>query len=189
MIGNPDNEEEIQRYLTLIAQEFQPRKGTYAALFALPRPTYFSAIGRAGRFLTVTSESGYFVYVGSAFGSGGVLAHIQNHARHATNILWHLDSVRAAMALAKIWFTFDSTKRECAWSNLLHNVLGGSVPVPGFGAAECDRCPAPFYHFVERPSFATFCKAAKQGIEQHAQIEKATMPQCQHDAAPTNTLA
>ena len=67
--------------------------GTYALILHCPsdRPM---AVGRLG---VITFEKGYFIYIGSAFGAGGVLARVKRHCRTDKRLRWHIDYVRTAM--------------------------------------------------------------------------------------------
>jgi Uri superfamily endonuclease len=142
-------------------------KGTYTLVLHLQEETHF---GRIGPFGAVTLPAGHYTYTGSAHGAGGGRGRIGHHLRFADRPHWHLDWVRPAMDIIEAWVTYDGIKRECAWSRLVHEVLGGSPIVAGMGSADCDLCPAHFYAFAARPSFARFRKAVLGRLPGHADV-------------------
>lgn len=155
--------------------QLQPIKGTYVLLLHLPEATRFA---RVGPFGAVTLPEGFYVYVGSTHGTGGVRGRVRYHLRlDKESLHWHLDYVRPAMQPLEAWGTYDPVKRECAWARLMHQALGGEVIVPGFGAADdakkrkAERCPAHFFHFGSFPSFNDFCRAAVAALPGHAPLD------------------
>jgi Uri superfamily endonuclease len=148
-------------------------KGTYLVVLELARDTCYSAIGRRGQFRDITLPAGCYTYIGSAHGSGGVAARIRHHLRtQHQRPHWHLDFVRPAMTVKEVWFTADPVRRECTWASLVQTGMPCTVPVPGFGSADCSNgCAAHFFLFQQRPSFAAFRKAT-EAIRSHAIIER-----------------
>jgi Uri superfamily endonuclease len=146
-------------------------RGTYIVVLTLEVATHFPVVGKF--FRDVTLPPGFYTYIGSAFGSGGVWARVAHHVRHAIRPKWNLDFVRPAMAVEEVWFTFDNIKRECTWAKLVHSVLRGNVVVPRFGSWDCyqttQRCPTHFFHFDRLPSFRLFSRAT-QSIPGHAAV-------------------
>jgi Uri superfamily endonuclease len=148
-------------------------KGTYTLVMRLAEDSLFDRVGRTGRFQGVSLRTGYYTYVGSAHGSGGTRARVNHHLRdNASHPIWHLDSIRPAMVIEEAWVTYDPIKRECQWSDLIHRDLGGQVPVPGLGSADCDRCPAHFYYFRRRPSYGAFTEVIREVCIGHAPVQK-----------------
>lgn len=152
----------------------QSHKGTYILVLHLPRRTRFPVVGPFG---TVILDAGYYCYVGTAHGSGGVRGRVGHHLRTPkAKRRWHIDYVRDAMQVLEVWVTYDLVKRECQWSSLVFNVLKGAVPVPGFGSADCDICPAHFCRFDSKPLFTKFATAIKERIPGHAPAYRCRMP-------------
>jgi Uri superfamily endonuclease len=150
----------------------QPQKGTYVLVLSLARHSFFPVVGH---FRNVNLPAGYYAYVGSAFGAGGLRARVGRHLRLEKKLHWHIDYVRPAMVIAEVWVTEDTQRRECDWSRLVGTSLGGVVPVPGMGSADCDHCPAHFYYFAKRPSFTTFSTAVMANIPGHALVVRIQM--------------
>jgi len=77
------------------------RSGTYALLLRISGVvTERVAIGRRYQ-LSLTP--GWKVYVGSAFGPGGVAARLAHHRRLAERPHWHIDALRRYAALESVW--------------------------------------------------------------------------------------
>jgi len=109
--------------------------GTYALLLQLESGANVT-VGRLG---TMFFPAGYYVYVGSALGPGGLAARLQRHLRAKKRLFWHIDHL-LTQACIVTWLVDDSGRRlECAWARALVSTLGVQVAVPRFGASDC-RC-------------------------------------------------
>ena len=98
---------------------------------------------------------GYYVYVGSAFGPGGVRARIAHHQRVASRPHWHIDYLRPCTHLEYVWYTYDRQRREHQWAQGFAGLPGAAVPLVGFGASDC-ACVTHLFCFTERPIFQAF---------------------------------
>ncbi len=108
---------------------------------------------------------GRYVYCGSAHGPGGIRARVGRHLRAGKAAHWHVDRLTAAGRIAGVraW----PGGREC---DVFAGVLatpGARVPVRGFGASDCRRCPA---HLAAVPpgfgaaALAPISASAAQGL-------------------------
>ena len=111
-------------------------------------------IGQIGH-LSVTP--GFYVYVGSAFGPGGVRARLAHHARIAQAPHWHIDYLRRFARLEEAWYTHDPCPREHEWASAFGKLAGASQPLEGFGASGC-QCRAHLFRFARKPSRRSFCQ-------------------------------
>jgi Uri superfamily endonuclease len=150
-------------------------RGTYALLMELDRPRTFAVVGR--HFRDVHLPAGHYVYVGSAFGAGGVRARVGHHLGYSVRPLWNIDHVRRAMVIRNVWYTHDAVQREHAWAKaVFYEVLDGAVVVPKFGAWDCvkwgltRRCPTHFFHYPRPPSWSAFRDALRTKIPGHAAV-------------------
>lgn len=122
--------------------------GAYLLYFRLRRPALVTA-GRLGRH---RFEPGRYVYVGSArrylaqrVGRHRRMAATREGARH-----WHIDGV-----LLHRYFVLEKSEilpggDECELSARLAARPGVTVPVPGFGATDCEAgCRSHFYRIGE----------------------------------------
>ncbi len=123
-----------------------PDRGTYALLLS----SATDAVIQVGRLGSLRLRPGYYVYIGSALGSGGVRARLAHHMRSAERPHWHIDYLRAKTALEGAWVCYDHTSRECQWARRFGLMPGASVPMVGFGSSDCD-CESHLFFFRERP--------------------------------------
>lgn len=112
----------------------KPEPGTYA-LILRGRAATDVVIGRWG-VLSVRPE--YYVYVGSAFGSGGVLARVGRHFCESRRRRWHIDYLRAASEPVGAWCNYSSRHLEHEWARAFSQMEGVSC-IKGFGSSDC-RC-------------------------------------------------
>ena len=143
----------------------QARPGTYA-LVLKSTSDQFIDVGKLGRF---SVRPGFYMYVGSAFGPGGLKARIAHHMKISARPHWHIDYLRPSMDLNEIWFTYDSRHCEHQWAGVLESVSGGSIPIAGFGASDC-RCKSHLYFFNCRPSRVGLRRRLQASLNLHAKI-------------------
>ncbi len=141
------------------------RPGTYALLLC----STVADIVAIGRRYRLALEPGWMIYIGSAFGPGGVQARLAHHRRLTDRPHWHIDYLRQHAAFEAVWFSHDPMRRECLWAAVLAGELGGSPPPFRFGASDC-RCPAHLYGFRNRPALAAFAAAMKARCPEHAAV-------------------
>jgi len=143
----------------------EPRRGTYA-LILRSESTRRVRIGRLGN---MTLYPGFFVYVGGAFGPGGLRARVGHHLKKAHRPRWHVDFLRRHTRPVEVWYTYDPTRREHQWAQALTTLRGASVPLPGFGSSDC-RCCAHLFRFAVRPGLRTFVKRIRSTCDGHGEV-------------------
>ncbi|MDY7040259.1 MAG: DUF123 domain-containing protein [Chloroflexota bacterium] len=124
-------------------------KGTYALLLRLDEPELIQ-VGRLGEFAFPT---GWYVYVGSAHGRGGLGARLARHHRRAAEgkrLRWHVDYLREHARLIEVWSIVSDQRLECEWARIFAAAPGSEMPVFRFGSSDCP-CPAHLTHFAEHP--------------------------------------
>jgi len=90
---------------------------------------------------------GYYVYVGSAFGPGGIRARLGRHLSDNKTQRWHIDFLRAHTEPVK--YVIAPEKRlEHVWANELAQRNAASMPVTGFGSSDC-RCTSHLFFSAE----------------------------------------
>ena len=92
------------------------------------------AIGKLGK---MKLRKGYYIYIGSAFGPGGILARIKHHCRIAKSPHWHIDYLIPAVEIAEVWYSTDQESREHQWANIVSKVREVELPLKGFGSSDC----------------------------------------------------
>ena len=131
--------------------------GTYILILHLDHSRMIR-IGKLGSFIF---PAGYYAYIGSAFGPGGLSARIQRHLGTEKNFHWHIDYLREHALPQEIWISQDKIKREHDWASLMENHFDSSLPVPEFGCSDCD-CTSHLFLFDAHPSFQLFSRATKK---------------------------
>ena len=139
--------------------------GTYALILASTDSRCLS-IGQLG---SLALRRGWYVYVGSAFGPGGVRARLAHHWKLAARPHWHVDHLRLHAALKRVWYTHDPGRREHEWANVLLQLPGAEVPLSGFGSSDC-RCPSHLVHFGRQPSFRAFQREIRSLFPEHVPV-------------------
>jgi len=127
-----------------------PQSGTYALILRQKR----GATIKIGKFGTFDFKRGWYVYIGSAFGPGGLCARTGRHLKRDKTRRWHIDYLTATLHLSRIWLTICPQKQECHWADLI-SAMGGKTLIPGFGASDCS-CSAHLFFFQQFPSLSVF---------------------------------
>ena len=109
---------------------------------------------QVGRLGQLSLERGYYLYVGSARGPGGVKARIAHHQKVASRPHWHIDYLRAVTRVDRVWCTYPRVSQEHRWARLIRKLPGAQMPLAGFGSSDC-RCRSHLYFFKMRPAPGT----------------------------------
>ncbi|MBN1995787.1 MAG: GIY-YIG nuclease family protein [Anaerolineae bacterium] len=125
--------------------------GNYVLLLHLPIDEQLT-IGKLGTF---DFPAGWYAYVGSAFGSGGLVGRLKYHLKPVEKPHWHIDYLRQAARLQEIWLSPGSERREREWVDLMLAIPGAMVVVEGFGASDSDR-ESHLIYFDVRPLLEDF---------------------------------
>lgn len=126
-------------------------KGTYVMILRLQEEKKIE-VGDLGNF---RFTKGYYAYVGSAFGKGGLRQRISHHVNRADNPHWHIDYLRAYAEPVEVWVTKSVHKMEHVWANIMRNMPGGNFFLTGFGSSDC-KCVSHLYYFSSLPCFQSF---------------------------------
>jgi len=139
--------------------------GTYTLVFSSnsDRPINIGKLG------TLLIQPGFYVYVGSAFGPGGLKARIKHHFNHSSRPHWHLDYLSPILSAREIWYTCDPTRREHQWATIHFETRGVFLPLPGFGSSDC-RCPSHLFFYKSKPSGNYFRRKIRKNLDGHAKI-------------------
>lgn len=139
--------------------------GTYAIVL---RPTAERSI-KAGKLGMLEVKDGYYIYVGSAFGPGGLKARIAHHKRKSHRSRWHIDYLRVSAEICEVWYTCDPGAREHQWAKILAAAKESAMPFPGFGSSDCN-CLTHLFHFKSKPTIASFRRRLHSKIKNHEKI-------------------
>ena len=109
---------------------------------------------KIGRLGTLDLQPGFYLYVGSAQGSGGIAARVNRHRRRNKKLHWHIDYLRRHTTLVETWFrTGPSCEHE--WAAMLSEHY--DCARIRFGASDC-RCPAHLFFSAQQPTLEIFAE-------------------------------
>lgn len=140
----------------------KPEPGTYA--FILRSRSKVKV--QIGRWRQIDLEPGYYIYVGSAFGPGGVQARVLRHCRKAKPHHWHIDYLREFLSPVGAWYSHDTTRLEHPWAQVFCDMRGLSS-IQGFGCSDC-KCYSHLFQTSTAPDFALFSRMAGGKVESWA---------------------
>jgi Uri superfamily endonuclease len=125
--------------------------GTYALILSCST----NSLVRVGRLGRMRLQPGFYVYVGSAHGRGGLSARTAHHRKRTKRPHWHIDYLRSHARLDRIWYCCAAVRREHEWARALGAMSGAAMPMAGFGASDCD-CASHLYFFRTSPTRGRF---------------------------------
>ncbi len=135
------------------------KPGTYALVLRNPAGT----VARIGRWRSLVLGPGFYIYVGSAFGPGGIRARVSRHYRTAKRKHWHIDYLRDSMSPVSTWCSYEPVKLEHQWAGIISR-MPDIRPVLGFGCSDC-TCQAHLFATPEAPDFDRFSAAVGGAVE------------------------
>ncbi|MBJ19628.1 MAG: GIY-YIG nuclease family protein [bacterium] len=123
------------------------KPGTYALVFECSEDALVS-VGALGE---VPVAKGYLVYIGSAFGPGGLLGRLRHHVGPLGRPRWHVDYLRRSASLVGTWCASGPRSLEHLWAARFSELRGFTIPRKGFGSSDCG-CPTHLLHGRWRPT-------------------------------------
>lgn len=113
--------------------KLQPEPGTYILVLKVNKSREIK-IGKIG---TYKIDNGFYIYVGSAHGPGGIKARIERHLKRYKTRHWHIDYLRNTASIVAILFNYSKRKKECEWVSKLNTLSFLTRPIRGFGSSDC----------------------------------------------------
>ena len=141
--------------------------GTYALIL---KSTSESTV-EIGRLGTLELRKGYYVYVGSAFGLGGLRARTRRHLQTSKKCYWHIDYLRPVTEIYEIWYSNDPLRWEHNWAKVFLESCGYPVPLRGFGSSDCD-CESHLFYAVNSPRLKAFCSQLREASPSHCEVKR-----------------
>jgi Uri superfamily endonuclease len=142
--------------------ELPEAKGTYVLVSHASQMKRLE-IGRLGTFTIVP---GYYAYVGSAFGAGGLRARAGHHLESTANPHWHVDYLLRCVTPLEVWYTTDDRRLEHQWAELFDNASQFRVPIPRFGSSDYHRTRSSHLFYSKRqPAFRWFERQLAEQLE------------------------
>jgi Uri superfamily endonuclease len=125
------------------------RPGTYVLVLFSPHKGSIE-VGQLGQ---MPLERGFYVYVGSARGPGGLRARLAHHQKVSPRPHWHIDYLRPATRIDRVWCSYARASKEHQWAQAIKKLPGAQMPIAGFGSSDCN-CESHLYFFKMRPAQA-----------------------------------
>ena len=116
-----------------------------------------------GRWGELKTRPGYYLYVGSAFGPGGLLARVSRHCREGKRKHWHIDYLREFTNPSSAWYSYGPERLEHTWAEAIGQTKH-LVPIEGFGCSDC-RCESHLFWTARRPGLAAFASTVGCRVE------------------------
>ncbi len=142
--------------------ELPEDKGTYILIVVVTQMRRLQ-IGSLGKFDIIP---GFYAYVGSAFGAGGVRARISHHVASTAEPHWHIDYLLQVARPLEVWFATAGRKLEHHWAEFLEAAPRFRAPIPRFGASDYHRSRlSHLFYCRRRPSFQWFYGQMMESFE------------------------
>ena len=116
-------------------------KGTYLLFIKIIESIEIQIRGE-----TLFINAGYYIYIGSAFGAGGLSSRLHRHLRKIKKKHWHIDQITISEFSEIIGIgVLLKQKVECELSKILGD-MEKTIPIAGFGNSDCERkCISHFF--------------------------------------------
>jgi len=131
------------------------KPGTYVIMLRCDAERHL----QVGRWGSLDVQPGYYLYVGSAFGPGGLLARVARHCRGSVRKHWHIDYLREAASPVYAWYSHSAQRLEHRWASALGK-LRWTTPIEGFGCTDC-QCETHLFFSASEPDLAAFARRAR----------------------------
>ena len=147
------------------SSQMLPKSGTYAIILL----SCTQDVIQVGRLGALQLKPGFYIYIGSAFGPGGLRARISHHKSISKRPRWHVDYLRALTCLQGVWYTYDSLHREHQWAEVFERMRTASMPLGGFGSSDCN-CKSHLFFYKARPSGKSFSRRIHSKFCDHDRV-------------------
>jgi len=123
----------------------QGLKGTYLLFIRLDKKLTINLSNKQ-----FCLEKAYYIYVGSAFGAGGLKSRVSRHLLKTKNKRWHIDFLTCSDHSEVVGVVyFINQKIECYLGNLF-STFSSLEPVFGFGNSDCkENCDSHLFKIVK----------------------------------------
>lgn len=116
---------------------------------------------QVGKLGTMSLRQGYYLYVGSARGPGGLRARLNRHLREEKTVHWHIDYLRQRTEVLDIWYCPGKQNLEHRTAAAVSSLEAAAPVRPGFGSSDC-RCPSHLFFTLQAPDFRKFRKVFRE---------------------------
>lgn len=124
--------------------------GTYALILQ----SHSNQTIQIGRWGQLALQPGYYIYVGSVFGPGGVQARVTRHLGADKPKHWHIDYLREHVTHVETWISYDANHLEHKWAGICSEMVE-MAPITGFGCSDC-KCQSHLFFMAEATAFVIY---------------------------------
>ncbi len=157
---------------SLLFEDLDDGKGTYILLLHAERALTID-IGRLGQQHV---RPGFYAYVGSAFGAGGLRARLRHHTSPLDQPHWHIDYLRHAATPREAWITRHHSRLEQTLAEFLRKRTPFQPVIPRFGASEYRRAKTThLFHTRKKPSFQAFMDQVSEYFDKSVVFERVVL--------------
>ncbi len=142
--------------------EMPESKGAYVLVLSV-KETQRLVIGRLGR---LTFIPGFYGYVGSAYGHGGIRARVSHHLASVGEPHWHIDYLLGFATPIEVWYALSGRKLEQEWAEMLQHSGRFQTPIARFGASDYRRSRTThLFYSKQQSSFRWFEATVREVFE------------------------
>ncbi|MEN8184903.1 MAG: GIY-YIG nuclease family protein [Myxococcota bacterium] len=134
-----------------LAKDVPLSAGTYVLILQVSS----SRRARIGALGSIDLAPGFYAYVGSARGPGGLAARVAHHRRRSASPHWHIDYLRRHASLREVWLTASRSHLEHCWAQALASASHTRIPLERFGASDCS-CASHLFRLHARHHLSRF---------------------------------
>ncbi len=149
--------------------QHQPLLKAQAGTYALVLVSAKAALVRVGQLGSLQIQPGFYVYIGSALGPGGLPARLAHHLAPSSRPHWHIDYLRAHVTPEEVWYCYDPRPWEHTWAKCLGTLSRASIPLAGFGSSDC-ACEAHLFLFGSPPLRTAFARSLRASDRRHPPV-------------------
>lgn len=106
-------------------------------------------------------ESGYYLYIGSAFGGGGVKSRLDRHLRSEKKLHWHIDYLLLETKIVSAWFILLDYSIEHKIAAEFIATKNFKVGMNRFGSGDCN-CVSHLFFSKKKMSLQTVNKVLSE---------------------------
>ena len=125
-----------QQDIPVVSSQYPAKGGAYILELNV-REKLLLRVGRLGQF---DFEPGRYLYVGSAYGPGGITARVTRHLKPKRRLHWHIDYLSTVIGVDRAWGLPGGD--ECKIVSILLTDLKTTTPFIGFGSSDYSHCSA-----------------------------------------------
>ena len=94
-------------------------------------------------------KNGFYLYIGSAAGPGGIAARVNHHLKLSERPHWHIDYFRLHADIVSVYILECDKKFEHHFAAILASRF--SSPVEKFGSSDCN-CKTHLFYSLKKPT-------------------------------------